>query len=198
MNLLIDTLPDTVEVCGRDYEIHTSFRDCLRVMIACEDDELTPQEKYAVILANMFDKVPPDAEEALDKTRCFLDGGKDYDGDGQSAPTSNMRLFSFEKDARLIYAAFRQTHGIDLSTADLHWWQFLALFMDLGQDTAFCQLVSLRSRIKKGKATKEERQMASEMGDMINIPDLDNRTIEEREAEAEFLRLVGKHAPSKT
>ena len=64
--------------------------------------------------------------------------------------------------------------------------------MDLGQDTTFCQLVSLRKRIKTGKANKEERQAAREMGNLIEVPDIDDRTLAEKEAEAEFLRKIGQ------
>jgi hypothetical protein len=101
-----------------------------------------------------------------------------------------LRLYSFSKDADFIFAAFRQTHGIDLQKVDLHWWEFLALFMDLGADTTFCQLVNLRKRVKTGKATKEEKQAARDMGDAFDIPEADTRTLDEKEAEAEFLKLV--------
>ena len=157
--------------------------------MACEDNDLTPQEKNLVILANIYPDVPEDIEEALKQALWFLDGGKEGEGSGDG-----IRLFSWSRDANLIYAAFRQTHGIDLATAELHWWVFLALFMDLGQDTAFCQLTALRSRVKKGKATKEERAAAREMGEAFDVPDVDDRTLEEKEAEERFMQLIGaKH-----
>jgi hypothetical protein len=64
--------------------------------------------------------------------------------------------------------------------------------MDLGADTAFCNLVSLRRRVKTGKATKEERRAALEMGDMFYIPESDMRSIEEREAERLFDEAVAE------
>ena len=103
-----------------------------------------------------------------------------------------MRLYSFSKDAPLIYSAFRQTHGVDLEREDLHWWKFIALFMDLSGDTAFGNLINLRRRIKTGKATKEERQAAREIGDLLEVPEVDMRTIEEREAEEAFMQRVRK------
>jgi hypothetical protein len=62
--------------------------------------------------------------------------------------------------------------------------------MDLGADTAFCNLVGLRKRVKSGKATKEEREVAREMGDLFDVPEPDLRTAEEKEQEAEFMRLL--------
>ena len=44
--------------------------------------------------------------------------------------------------------------------------------------------------MKTGKASKEERAAAREMGDIIDLPDIDNRTLDEKELESEFLRKV--------
>jgi len=98
-----------------------------------------------------------------------------------------MRLYSFNKDAPFIMAAFKQTHGIDLDTANMHWWKFMTLFMDMGSDTTFSNLVSLRKRVKTGKASKEERAMAREIADIFDLPEIDNRTLEERELDNEFV-----------
>jgi hypothetical protein len=157
------------------------------VILAFEDDQLTGYEKQMIMLENLYPQPIEDVQAALEMGMKFLDGGK-VGEDEDSGP----RLFSFEKDANLIFAAFRQTHGIDLQNIEyLHWWSFLALFMDLGADTAFCNLVGLRKRVKSGKATKEERETAREMGDMFDVPEIDTRTLEEREQEAEFMRLIG-------
>lgn len=70
----------------------------------------------------------------------------------------------------------------------------MALFMDLGADTAFCSLVGLRRRVKTGKATKEEKAAAREMGNAFVVPEVDTRTIEERIAERAFMDLMGQGA----
>ena len=90
----------------------------------------------------------------------------------------------------MIYAAFRQTHGIDLQTADLHWFEFLALFRDLGSETTFITVIALRKRILDGTATKEDKKIAEEMGEAFIIPQPDTRTQDERAREDEFMRLV--------
>lgn len=127
-------------------------------------------------------------EQALIQANLFLNGGEVAESDDEIP----MRLYSFAKDASFIYAAFRATHGIDLTSADLHWWSFLALFMDLGSETTFCQLVSLRKRIKTGKATKYEREAAREMGELFEVPEVDTRTFEQKEAEDRFMKLVSQ------
>lgn len=187
MNILIDALPDTVLVNGVEYPVRTDYRASLRTILAFEDDTLTMQEKQAIAVKNLFLKLPGNTRGVVEAALLFLNGGASPKDAGEE---DKPRLYSFGKDANYIFAAYRQTHRIDLSTADLHWWTFLALFMDLGSDTTFCQLTSLRKRVKTGKASKEERQIAREMGEAFDIPEPDTRTLEEKEREAEFMRLV--------
>lgn len=187
MNILTDAPPETVTINTTEYRLNTDFRACLKIIMAFEDNELTPQEKQLILLGNLYSVVPNDLNAALDRANWFLNGGKE---DANINTEENPRVYSFAKDGNFIYAAFRQTHGIDLATAQLHWWTFLALFMDLGQDTTFCQLTALRKRLKTGKASKEERAAAREMGSMIDLPEIDKRTLDEKELESEFLRKV--------
>lgn len=189
MNVLTDDFPTSVQIADTEYPIETDFRVCLRVIMAYEDNELTPQEKQVILLSMLFVIVPHDTATALEKAHLFLNGGETRNEDSELGP----RVYSFSKDANFIFAAFKQTHGIDLDTTQMHWWKFLALFMDLGQDTTFCQLTSLRSRLASGKATKEERRLAQQMGDIVNLPTLDDRTLEEKEVEARFMELVNRN-----
>ena len=193
MNILVEDLPETLEIDGNSYRINSDFRSCLLTIMAFEDNELTMQEKQYVLLKNMFpEEPPPNSEEAVKAALQFLNGKSG--SDGETEERTSPRLYSLSHDANFIYAAFKQTHGIDLQTDKLHWWKFLALFMDLGSETTFCSLVSLRKRIKTGKATKEEKAAAREMGDIFNVPELDTRTLEEKELERQFLASIGSAA----
>jgi hypothetical protein len=185
LNILIGDLPTAVLIGDTEYPIETDFRACLRVIMAYEDNELTPQEKQIILLSNLYPRIPSDVEAAIKKAQLFLNGGESSE-DAKEGP----RVCSFLKDANFIFAAFKQTHGIDLDTVELHWWKFIALFMDLGQDTTFCQLTALRSRLATGKATKEERAIAHKLGDLINLPEIDTRTLAEKELAARFEERV--------
>jgi hypothetical protein len=153
--------------------------------LAFEDEELTGYEKQMIMLNNLYPTLPENIEAACTQGLKFLNGG-----DSEPSEETPTRLYSFSKDANFIFAAFRQTHGIDLETTQLHWWKFLALFMDLGSDSTFCNLVSLRKRVKSGKATDEEYRAAQEMGDLFDVPEMDIRSTEEKERERLFMRLV--------
>jgi len=188
VNLLTDTPPESIVIDGKEYKINTDFRSCLRIMLAFEDNELSSLEKQSVMISNLYPVLPSDVKKAMEHGSWFLNAGKESDADND-AP----RVYSFSKDADMIFSAFRQIHKIDLATTELHWWIFTALFMAVlaSQDNPFGSLVSLRLRVKTGRATKEEARAYRELGDMAEVPEIDDRTLEEREAEAEFMRLIG-------
>jgi len=169
VNILVDDLPEAVEVNGVEYAVNFDFRTGLACILDMESSELTDEEKCILLLKRIYgETIPDDVEAAIKLAVKFLDGGKEPPEE-ENPFADNKRLYSFEKDSALIYAAFQQTHGIDLQKVDLHWWQFLALFQDLGADTGFCNLVNLRRRVNSGEATKEEREYAAKLGDAFYI-----------------------------
>ncbi|MBN1535941.1 MAG: hypothetical protein JW908_04355 [Anaerolineales bacterium] len=182
MNILIEELPNDVEIDGIEYEINSDFRSCLRIILAFEDNDLAAIEKQMVLIDNLYKNKPNNLDQAIRQGIKFLNGGRN-----ELEAGTDMRLYSFEKDAPFIMAAFKQTHGIDLDTANMHWWKFMTLFMDMGSETTFSNLVSLRKRVKTGKASKEERAAAREIADIFELPEIDNRTLEEREVDNEFV-----------
>ncbi len=176
MNILTDVLPTQVLIDGQLYDLNTDFKTAIRIIQDFEDEELTVYEKNYLMIRRLYLVVPENTDEAVRLALRFLDGGETPEGDDENAP---LRLYSFSKDANLIYAAFRQTHGIDLQSAKMHWWQFLALFMDLGAETTFTGLVSLRKRVKEGKATTDELKIATELGDAFEVNEPDMRSWEQ-------------------
>ena len=176
MNILVDELPQSAEIDGVEYKLNSDFRFGIYTMLAFEDNKLTLEEKVIVMLQNLFSELPNEVTpEFLEKAQWFLNCGE------SSEEENNRRLYSFSKDASLIFAAFRQTHGIDLQNENLHWWTFLSLFMDLGSETSFCNLVGLRKRYYEGKCTKEEKQAIRDMGDMFHVPQNEYLSLEDRE-----------------
>jgi hypothetical protein len=188
MNLLTHQLPDAVEIDGKEYKLRTDYRGCLKILEAFEDPDLSEQEKYFVLLNILFEEFPTDTARAIELGLKFINSGDEI----KEPDETPMRLFSFDHDGNYIYAAFQQTHGIDLEKTNLHWWKFLALFMDLGSETAFCQLVAFRKRVKSGTATKEEMKEYRNNLELFDVPEPDTRTLQEKIAEEEFLRLVLK------
>ena len=185
MNILLDELPRTIEIDGVDHLIRCDYRTCIRIIMAFNNNEFTMQEKQFIMLSLLYHDIPENIQLAADNAIWFLDGGTDREED--EVGEQQKPLYSFSNDASYIYSAFRQTHGIDLQNTDLHWWKFIALFMDLGSDTTFTNIVGLRKRYRDGTATKEEKKIINEMGDVFDVPEFDNRTLDEKVEEYEAL-----------
>jgi hypothetical protein len=165
-SFLIEQFPDAIEIDGEIFAVNTDFRVGLQIMADFENPEFDQDEHTYLMLNRLYVDLPADRDtsfyqKAAEKAVRFLNAGDDTEKDTEGKP----RLYSFRKDARLIYSAFSQTHGVDLQTDNMHWWRFIALFMDLGADTAFNSMVGLRKRYYDGKLTDEERRLVAEMGD---------------------------------
>ncbi|MGX8711627.1 MAG: Gp15 family bacteriophage protein [bacterium] len=147
MNVLIDGLPTAVEIDGQEYELNTDYHVGLRIMTAFEDPDLTGFEKQAVMLQLLYPIIPPDTRRASELAVKFLNCGQESkQGDDEADAT---RYYSWSQDARYIMAAIEQTYHIDLSTANLHWWRFSYMFLDLHEDCFFSRLIYLRKQKAK-------------------------------------------------
>lgn len=137
--------------------------------------------------------MPENIEAARLQAAKFLNGGKDAaetPEEDEAGADVQPRAYSMDKDSRWIFAAFMQTHGINLEAEDLHFWTFLTLFAGLGEDTFFCKLVGLRIRMNNGTATDDDRKWARTLGDIYELKQPDTSTPEELDMKAEFDRLV--------
>jgi hypothetical protein len=188
MNILTEQLPTAVEVDGTIYELDTNFRTCLSIVLAFEDPELTDWEKQLVLLQLLYREIPENLQEACRLGVKFLDCGEDQET-GKGNVDVAGRLYSFGQDAKYIYSAIRQSHGVDLETIDyLHWWKFCYMFLDLREDCFFHRLIHLRRQKNLGKLMKEEKEMYYKIRDIVDLPEV--RTTEERAVADEFMRLL--------
>lgn len=165
-SILTSAFPTSLTVDGEDYPINWGHRDCLDIMVELEKGDLTPLEQTIFVVQKLFVEIPDDFVQAVEQALWFLHGGKPLEeAVGRADP---IRTYSYEQDAELIYAAFSTRHGIDLATANLHWWRFRALFSDL-RDTTFSELCSMRKRYYDGDCNEKELAAIAEMGDSFYI-----------------------------
>lgn len=182
MNILLKKFPTKLKVGNKIYEINSDFRNCLAIISAYEDESLTIQEKYYILLKRLYKKMPDDIEEAIKKAVLFLNCGKEVSNDEDT-----KRLYSFNKDGEVIYSAVSQTHDIDLESIEyLHWWKFVFFFMDVDKDCTFSYILSLRQKKNKGKLDKEEKRVWIDMRETL---DLDYNPDEEFE-DNEFMQKL--------
>lgn len=185
-NLLYDELPQCVVVDGTDYPIHTDFRNWIRFELLMLDSGMDEAKKAAALLALCYVKaLPPTLEQAAQAMTEFYMGGAaqlrrrpqtgGQDGQGAAA----RPIYSFEHDAPYIYAAFLSQYGIDLTEANLHWWQFKALFGALGEDNLIVKIMEYRSADLGKIKDKHQKAFYRRMKAAYALPD--TRSEDEKE-----------------
>lgn len=142
-NILVDNLPETVTIFSREYPVHTSFKNWIRISEIVNDRALSEEKKMAKTLSLCYkDELPPNLISAFLGMMTFLNRGADF-----CAPLCEKEtpIFSFLQDADIIYSAFYSKYGIDLLKDEMHWFKFSALFSSLATDNAFGAVVNIRS-----------------------------------------------------
>ena len=134
---LYERLPEHVEVNGRRYRLDLDFRNVLRMMDTLGRDDLLPGAREYLALRCIMRKPPKRTGPVLGAVRELL--FPEHKGDGQ-------RLTSFEQDAGLIRAAFRQAYGIDLYRDKLHWMEFTELLSALPEGSRYSEVLGIRAR----------------------------------------------------
>lgn len=176
MNILIDKLPESVTVCGKDCPIRSDFRTWIKVARIMLKGEAKVDD-IAEILKLVFLKLPPNLVESMSAIEwffCPIKGEK-----SNKTSEKRERIYDFDCDANSIYSAFYQQYGIDLTTANLHWWKFKALLDGLGEDTPFIKTVQFRSINLSDIKDKETKKFYQKMKRLCKLPDV--RTAEQKE-----------------
>lgn len=193
MNLLIDGLPETVEIAGQEVGIDTSFRTGILFEELMMDGSMDDIEKLQTALLLYFPgaefgpgAIPEAVQAMLWFYRCGAEAPKKQEG-GVSAPEEEPP-YSYEHDADYIYAAFLGSYGIDLARTSLHWWQFRALFRSLPEDTQFMKIVGYRSIDSKtlSKMSKEQRQHYTKMKKLHALP----QSADRQQLESDLTQLL--------
>lgn len=190
MNLIIDELPRALKLKGSVFPIRTDFRIGMLFEMMIESRELSDREMARQAFRLWFEEEQIAAiarqdvvREALDGIIWFYSCGKrdeEKEKQGEKKPGEfGRRIYDFEIDAPLIYAAFRSQYGIDLQEAQLHWWQFTALFSGLHQDEQIMQIMGYRSVNLAEIKNKDERRRLAKLQARYALPD--HRTKEEKQ-----------------
>lgn len=155
---MIYDLPNSLSICGTEYEIRTDFREILGIFEILNNAELTEQERGFLALLFFyrdFQNMPTDHyQEAIRKLFWFINGGDDSE-----CAESRQKVVDWEQDFKYIVAPINKTLGYEVraipynsetNTGGVHWWTFLSAYMEIG-DCTFSQIVRIRSLRAKGK-----------------------------------------------
>lgn len=144
-------LPKSLTVSGAEYTIRSDFREILDIIEILNDEEMTESERAYVTLLFFypdFENIPPeDYQEAIEQCFWFINGGKSEAERDKNPP----RLMDWQQDFPYIIAPVNRVIGHEIrADAYLHWWTFLAAYMEIGECT-FAQIVHIREAKNRGK-----------------------------------------------
>jgi len=174
MNILIDAIPESVDILGKTYNINTDFRASILFEIMVQDKRITPNEKKAIGISLYFDTKPIGLDnseilaETMEQILWFYRCGKEIEFvEGKE----EQPILDYEFDADYIYSAFLTQYGIDLQIENLHWWKFRALFKSLNDTNKIIKIMQYRGMKIDNKMSPENKKFYREMKHIYKIPD---------------------------
>lgn len=191
---MIGELPTALEINGREYAIRSDFRDCLTILEAYQDGELSLEEKVYVamdILYVDFGSMPQDCyEEAYSKLLWFLNGGGIVGSDGKR---ERKRLMDWKQDAPLYFPAVNKTAGCEVRQSGyIHFWTFLGYYYEIGEGL-FATVISIRDKLAKRKKLEQyEKDFYRENKNLVDLKKPMSAEDKEWKAAVEALVNPGK------
>lgn len=165
MSILLGELPESVEIDGIVYAVNYGYRTFIQIEACIFDVEISDTDRILYSLSLFYaDNIPPDIADAFSALLDFYRGREEKKETIKSASRSTTRCYDFEVDGGRIYAAFLAQYKIDLvtvSSKDLHWWLFKALFDALDDTHQICKIMMYRS-IDLSAVSKNQKKFYAE------------------------------------
>ena len=188
MNILIDKLPTEVE----GLELNTDFRTSILFELLMQDKDISNEDKVALSINLYFNRQPTSYEEMKKMTKAIMwfyslgNKKKELKESNQREEVvkkekRKKQIYSFEQDDFLIYSAFMEQYGIDLTETKLHWWKFKAMFDGLNDDILFSKVMGYRSIDLSKIEDKKQREHYAKLQKHWAL--IDNRSVEEKESD---------------
>lgn len=170
-NMLVDYLPETVEIEGTEYAIETNFRTFILFEMMMQDPDLSDAEKARQGLELVYPEIPENLDAAVDGLLWFYAGGKRWREKRAGAvegTTGVQRIYSFEHDDDYIYSAFLTQYHIDLqpckyfTAADMQKIVDRAMFY-VSYNTTYCNAVNMWIKSAEKASDLEQIQWGAEI-----------------------------------
>ena len=133
---LYDRLPNSVTVNGKRVKVNLDFRNVLKMLETLQRTDLMPEAREYKAAKYVCKRPRPGVVEAV-RALLFPD---------LKPQPNSKKVTSYEQDAWLIRAAFRQTYGIDLWRDKLHWLEFADLLHAIPEGTRYMETIGIRVR----------------------------------------------------
>lgn len=179
-------LPRNVATDKGVYEIASDFRTWIRVDCILQDKEIPNEGKLPFIakilgisLMEFLNDSIGISEEIMRFYRC------DKEEKDIESKTNGRRAYDFNYDSDLLYASFRQQYGINILKENMHWFEFMALFNALDENTVMAKAIRFRTQDTSNLKGKE-LEHANKLERYWRLPDehsVNEKTPEEIEAD---------------
>lgn len=193
-NIMLDPKPDS----WNGYPVNTDFRAGIQINQAIQDPELTEREKMEEVTSLLFTGIVPEGEEIGEAISWYLNGWYLDNKVDSGGSKKHIRDMDWDVDQWRIYSAFRAQYGIDLNTAELHWWEFMGLLNTL-EECAFTRVIDIRNKRVTGKMSPEERKATIKAKQLYSLdgrkkPEAETLADREKENEivARFMQYAGR------
>ena len=181
-------LPEQLEIGGVRYPIDADFRTGIRVRQMWCDPYFAPRPRLlfewtAALLFRCAELPAADGDTAAAVLWYLMDGrvprsrlkarmcsDAHREASGEDADDGTERVFSYKWDMPLVYAVFREYYGLDLCTAQLHLWQFDALFSALPDTCVLRRVTSVRAQQLSSAADDAARAVLAAEQLRLRIP----------------------------
>ncbi|MGN0631652.1 MAG: Gp15 family bacteriophage protein [Ruminococcus sp.] len=172
LNIISDKLPDTVAVSGKEYAVKTDFREWINYFIIHENEEIYSSEKILLSLSLYSGSIPENLLNAYEALQSFAscDRMPRNNGTGKKSGAGKAPVFSYLYDSAYIFSDFLRHYNINLQTADMHWYTFIALLDGLPQDSEVKQRIAYRSVDPYEIKDKKRREQILIIQRSIGIP----------------------------
>lgn len=193
-NVMLDPLPSD----WNGYQIDSDFRTGIQICMALEDQSLSDMEKLAASAELLFPLIQPEIKDIQEAAEWFLSGWNLDNIQKSNKSNDTVRILDFNIDQWRIYSAFKHQYGIDLHTAELHYWQFMGLLTTL-EECAFTRVIDIRQKKTKNKMSKEEKEAILKAKKIYSLGEQkENLSEEEKEKKQEAMEIFEKMRKAKS
>lgn len=186
--MLLDPLPEEVEIDGKSYFIDADYRTGILFEKLLKEKRDSESIVFDIIDLYYPDEQPTNLNAAvqnvLDLYRCGTPAkaAKPMQKNG-NMELKQRQIYDYDVDAPYIYGAFLSEYGIDLVDVEfLHWWKFQAMFRSLGKQHKIVEIMGYRSTDLSKIKNKHERKRIASLQRFYAIPD--NLSFEDKVARA--------------
>ncbi len=171
-------LPKTVEIGEEEHAVRYDFRVILEIISMLSDNDLTGEDKTDALIEMFY--LEPERISDADRSRAVEACFSFIDCDKERKPQKpKPRLTDWDQDFEYIIAPVNRVLGYEARAVDydpvtnkggVHWWTFLAAYMEIGNDCLYSQIVSIRDKqARNKKLEKHEKEWLRNNKDIVNL-----------------------------